>query len=230
MISTLVLAPQTEETKALLEGLYLNGYSGETKEVGSIQSTIIPSLGMMVAVGGHGKAQFALQAQHLIEHLPDLNYLFCVGGAGQLSGTLNAGDIVVGSTTIEHDYKLRFTREPLPRHDPDATLLLEFQKLIQSEDFPFETEIGPIASGDEDIVDAERRHEIKTLTGALCVAWEGSGGARTARFNNLPFLEIRAITDRADTRAGTTFHENIDHVMPNIAELLIRWHATRQRG
>jgi adenosylhomocysteine nucleosidase len=182
---------------------------------------------MIVAVGGHGKAQFALQAQHLIEHTPRVERLFCIGAAGSLVDTLEFGDVVVGSKTVEHDYKLRFVNKPLPRYLPDANLLEEFQEIAHQGNAAFETHFGPIASGDEDVVDAERRREIRTLTDALCVAWEGSGGARAAQFHGLSFLEIRGITDRADANAGSSFHENLVRMIPNIADLLIRWYRSR---
>jgi nucleoside phosphorylase len=60
---------------------------------------------MVIAVGGNGKAQFGVQAQHLIDHCPGVRVLFCVGGAGRLADGLSVGDVVVGTSTIEHDYK-----------------------------------------------------------------------------------------------------------------------------
>jgi hypothetical protein len=39
--------------------------------------------------------------------------------------------------------------------------------------FPFRVHFGAIASGDEDIIDADRRVEVLVATRALCVAWEG---------------------------------------------------------
>jgi nucleoside phosphorylase len=55
-----------------------------------------------------------------------------------------------------------------------------------------------IASGDEDIVTIERAAELHTQTGAVAVAWEGAGVARACLFSQIPYLEIRGITDTAD--------------------------------
>ena len=94
--------------------------------------------------------------------------------------------------------------------------------------FPFNVHFGVIASGDEDIVDPTRAAELRETTNALCVAWEGSGGARAARLNDVGFIEMRGITDGADGDAARFFHENVKDVMFNAVELMVAWSITRQ--
>jgi hypothetical protein len=38
---------------------------------------------MLIAVGGHGKAQLAVQTQYLIDHCPTVQMVMCVGIAGR---------------------------------------------------------------------------------------------------------------------------------------------------
>jgi len=72
--------------------------------------------------------------------------------------------------------------KPLPRHDAESKQLERFMRAAVSDELrSFQVHIGPIASGDEDIVDSVRAIEVRTATEALCVAWEGSGGARAAQ-------------------------------------------------
>jgi adenosylhomocysteine nucleosidase len=182
----------------------------------------LPSLGATAAVGGHGKTQFAVQCQYLIDRCDGLAALFCVGAAGSLSPDIHFGDVVVGECTIEHDYKIRFEPAEPPCHAANETLLNEFRRAAVGT-LPFRTHFGPIASGDEDIVDEVRAWELQQFTGAKCVAWEGSGGARAAAFNGVPFLEIRSITDGADADAAASYRANCERVLPNIAELVVRW-------
>jgi adenosylhomocysteine nucleosidase len=184
---------------------------------------------MVVVIGGHGKTQFALQTQYLIDRSPDAHVLLCVGAAGSLTASVQLGDLVVGTHSVEHDYKLRFVHRPSPCHDADATLLQEFRETVRADPFRFRVQFGPIASGDEDIVDPVRAQELRVATAALCVAWEGSGGARVARFNGLRFLEIRGITDGADADAAASFHEHLVQVVPHVAELIIHWQARRRK-
>ena len=80
-----------------------------------------------------------------------------------------------------------------------------------------------IASGDEDVVTSARARAIRDQTGAACVAWEGSGAARAARFNGIGSLEIRAVTDAADKEAPQKFDQNLPIAMANLASLLQLW-------
>jgi adenosylhomocysteine nucleosidase len=137
---------------------------------------------------------FAAQAQHLIDHCPTADILICIGAAGRLRADLSVGDVVVATATVEHDYKERFISEPLPCHEGDAELLRQFARVVRSEELPFRVHFGAIASGDKDIVDADR------------------------------FLEVRAISDLADAVAATSFHDNVESVVRNIAPLLAAWH------
>ncbi len=87
----------------------------------------------------------------------------------------------MSTTTIEHDFRSRFSGRPPPRHLPDPKLLGDWYQVARHHTFPFGLRFGAIASGDEDVIDAARAQELYEATGALCVAWEGSGGAHRAR-------------------------------------------------
>ena len=170
-----------------------------------------------------------MQTQYLIDHLPGLGVVVCAGAAGRLSDELALGDIVVGTSSVEHDYKLRFVSRPLPRHQAHEPTVGRF-RAFTSELRGFSIHFGTIASGDEDIVDRERARQLGRETGAICVAWEGAGAARAAAFNELPFVEVRAITDGADDTAAADFHVNLERVMPNLALVLSRWAGNGEDG
>ena len=87
----------------------------------------------------------------------------------------------------------------------------------------FQVAFDVIASGDEDVVASERAKAIRDRTGAVCVAWEGSGAARAALFNGIGSLEIRAVTDAADKEAPQRFDANLPIAMANLANLLRLW-------
>ncbi|MBI3325513.1 MAG: 5'-methylthioadenosine/S-adenosylhomocysteine nucleosidase [Nitrospinae bacterium] len=199
------------------------GYTARSCQIGHMKCVEIPSLKLLVAVGGHGKAQFAVQSQYLIDRCPDASALICVGAAGRLAHHLTCGDVVVATSTIEHDYRLRFISRPPPVHQPDPALLATLREVSASRSFRFRVHFGIVASGDEDIIDPVRAEEVRLATGALAVAWEGSGGARAAHFNGLDFMEVRVITDAAGEAAAHEFHENLKMVMPNATELLLEW-------
>lgn len=181
-------------------------------EFDALKEALGAESGFHLAVGGHGKVQFALTAQHLIRELkPSL--LICAGACGALAPGLRLADVIVAEQTIEHDYNLRFIKRPLPAFAGDADSLARLRGLPN-------LHFGTIASGDEDVLDAVRAQEIARLTGALAVAWEGAGGAKAAAFCKVPFLELRAVTDSADQHAPQHFRENIAAGMQNIAATL----------
>ena len=227
MASVLIVAPDPDEAHALRSEFTRQGVSSEEMAVGTIECIRLPVLDMMLAVGGNGKTQFGVQAQYLIDRCPETKLLICAGAAGSLSGGVQIGDVVVADATVEHDYKKRISPKPLPRHDADPTELRRFMHAAGRNERHFQVHFGTIASGDEDIVDLARAREVRAATGALCVAWEGSGGARAARLSGIAFSEIRGITDMADDQAARHFHENVRTVMPNVVQLLLAWHACR---
>jgi len=223
------MVPHAKELEPLLGTLAAAGYRAKGLTLGRLDCHCFGELGLIVAVGGHGKTQLAVQTQHLIEQRPTARSVICAGAAGSLDGQLRLGDVVVGTSTVEHDYKIRFVERPSPRHDADPALLDEFRLAARHMSGESRVIFGTIASGDEDVIDPIRARELQAETGAACVAWEGAGAARAARFNGLRFLELRAITDAADHAAASDFEANLARSMPNLGHLLLCWSLARAR-
>lgn len=174
---------------------------------------------VLVTLGGHGKVQFGIQTQYLLSHLKDISGVICVGAGGGLAGHLEVGDLVVAEKTIEHDYNEKFVlNAKLPEFQAHPDLIEKFKNLSLTKSFAIH--FGAVASGDEDIVEVGRANELFARTGALAVAWEGTGGAKACKFNDIPFLEIRAITDKARESVAESFSANLSACMKNAAELL----------
>ena len=176
----------------------------------------------LVAPGGHGKTQFAVQAQYLIGLFPSAELVICAGAAGSLAPELAVGDVVVGTETVEQDYRLLFATRPLPRFAGHAQSIAGLRRSARGVN-GFRVVFDVIASGDEGVVTAPRARAIRDQTGAACVAWEGSGAARAARFNGIGSLEIRAVTDAADKEARQKFDRNLPVAMVNLASLMQLW-------
>ena len=149
MPSVIVATPQVEEADALLGGFLRQGLAVEEIQLGRLECAAVPLLDLVVAVGGNGKAQFAVQAQHLLDHCPEAPLLVCAGTAGSLVDVLSPGDVVVATATIEHDYKERFSSEPLPSYEADADALTGIRQAAAANTLPFRLTFGRIASGDE---------------------------------------------------------------------------------
>lgn len=221
--ATLVVVPQREELEPLAAAFAALGHVDRAAGVGRLEATSFDALDLSLAVGGHGKAQFAVQTQYLLGLLPGVSTVICAGAAGALGADVQRGDVVVGTRTVEHDYTLRFSAEPVPVHPADRVALRHMRTVAAQFGQGLRLRFGAIASGDEDIVDADRARELRKETGALCVAWEGAGGARAARFSRRRFLEVRVITDSADDAAARDYRSSLGVVVPNLAAVLAAW-------
>lgn len=219
----LVLVPQQVEMDPLLNAISSSGFALRQMEVGRLQAAFFEDLGVWLAVAGHGKTELALRGQYLVDNLPAVSALICAGAAGSLHPEVSRGDVVIGTCSVEHDYKLRFKKAGLPELPTDERIVEGIRNGLPTSGAGFRVHFGPIASGDEDIVDPTRARELQRDTGALCVAWEGAGAARVARFNNIPFAEIRAVTDSADASAASDFRVSLATAMPNLANVLLGW-------
>lgn len=227
MARFLIATPQADELEAMLETWNRLGHPSDCLDLGALQCHAVPSLNLLAAVAGHGKAQFALQTQYLVDRVDHVRCLVCAGAAGSLTDEVEPGDLVVGTSTVEHDYKLRFVQADRPEHAASEALVRQMRGVVRERSLPFDVHFGRIASGDEDVVDVDRALGLREATDALCVAWEGSGGARVADFNRLDFVELRGVTDFADDDAPSSFHQNLPGVMSNAARLLLHWRTGR---
>jgi adenosylhomocysteine nucleosidase len=218
------LTPLHEEHDFFLKALTQRGFDAQETHIGKLPAKVFPQLNLTLLRGGHGKTQFGIHTQHVLDQLGKFEFelVVCAGAGGALADGVNVGDVVIGTTTVEHDYNLKFVRRPLPRFDGDASALASLKQLAIG-DWQFGLHFGPIASGDEDVIEATRGADIQTRTGGLIVAWEGVGGARACRFSGVPFLEIRGATDNANHTALGDFETNLELAMDNIAAVMVAW-------
>jgi len=217
----LILCPLAREWSFLVKTFEATRHVKHLHDL-KIEAAYLPEWRSLVAPAGHGKTQFAVQAQYLIGRFPSVELVVCAGAAGSLAPELSVGDVVVGTETVEHDYRQLFATRPLPRfpgHGPSIDGLRRSALGVSG----FHVAFGVIASGDEDVVSSERAQAIRDQTGAACVAWEGRGAARAALFNGIGSLEIRAVTDAADKQAPQRFDANLPIAMTNLASLLRLW-------
>ena len=82
--------------------------------------------------------------------------------------------------------------------------------------------IGTIATGDQFIGDRARCSEIGTMFGALAVEMEGCAVAQVASRFGIPFVVLRAISDRADGSAGMDYKEFMPIAAENSEKIVTR--------
>jgi adenosylhomocysteine nucleosidase len=211
----LTVIPTQPELTLFLQACRGQGYHAEETTTGKLSTACLRRLDITVACGGLGKAQFAVQTQHLIDSA-HWDLVVCAGAAGALAGGLAVGDVVIATETVEHDIRNLFGAPHLPRFPGPRELLEECRRSFRAAP-DCRVHFGPIASGDEDVTDPKRRETIRKRTGALVVAWEGAGGARACQFSGVPFVEVRGVTDSADGLAALAFLWNLKRSMKSVA-------------
>jgi adenosylhomocysteine nucleosidase len=218
----LLVTPLPEERDGFLRRCRQLGLQTRAAQLGRLPATHLPELDLTLAVGGVGKAQYALQTQHLLDAGEGWEAVICAGTAGALADELVIGDVVVATATVEHDYIVRLIDFHQPRFAGEEKLLDALRRAPVN-GHGFAVHFGIVASGDEDIASAERRAILRRDTGALVAAWEGAGGARVGAFNNRPFLELRGVSDSANADAPQAFAANLDTAMQNVAQFVVNW-------
>jgi adenosylhomocysteine nucleosidase len=229
VLKLLVITPMKEEKELFSQRCAESGYRSLEIDIGRPSALSFPGLNLTLAWGGTGKVQFAVQTQHLLESGIQPDLVICAGAGGALVDHLKVGDVVVGTSTIEHDFREGFIDIPRPKFDVDP-VVVESLSQVRVTGFGFQVDFGTVASGDEDIVSQARRTELHDTTGAIAVGWEGAGGARACHFNGIDFVEIRGITDAADEGAAADFRQNLGVAMDNIAQFIIAWITHDERS
>ena len=156
---------------------------------------------------GVGKVNAAMCAQILCSVF-DVTHIVNTGIAGSLRAELDIADLVISKDAIHHDFDLHFWGRPIgqvPGMDviafPADKKLVEYAYAAAESVNPGHTHIGTVASGDQFICSSEQKKTIIANTDAFCAEMEGASIAHTAYRNGIPFVIIRAISDKADDSA-----------------------------
>lgn len=176
--------------------------------------------GTPLALGccGVGKVSAALGTQILIDTFP-VKAVFFMGLAGALRKELQVGDCVLATETVQYDVSRPAAGREIGSTIHPGQLIFTtdtalFQKARQAlkkgkEGFPH-IFCGRILTGDRPVAQQERAQRLATELEGLCVEMEGAASAQVCAFNQVPFLLIRAISDRADEKAMQDFQANTE--------------------
>ncbi len=157
---------------------------------------------------GIGKVNAAMCVQILAD-LFQATHVINTGVAGSLNAALDIGDIIISRDVIHHDMDVRIFGYPLgqvPQLDTlafpgDETLIRLAMDSCEEANPGLRTAVGRIVSGDQFISDREIKNRLITEFHADCTEMEGAAIAHAAYLNGLPFVIIRAISDKADDSA-----------------------------
>lgn len=169
---------------------------------------------VILVEGGIGKVNAAICATLMIEHFKVSKVLF-TGVAGGTNPDINIGDIVIGVDQIEHDFDstaFGYALGQIPRMDTyifEADReLVDLAYSVAVEKFGREkVRKGRIVSGDEFVASVEKIKWLRDTFNADCTEMEGAAVAHVCHVFKMPFLIIRAISDKANHDAKVDFPE-----------------------
>ncbi len=157
---------------------------------------------------GIGKVNAALCVQILCDDF-GVSHIVNTGVAGSLNNDLNIGDILISKDAVHHDvdvtifsYKIGEVPQLGVREFPaDQGLIDAAEKAISENQPDLNYRVGRVASGDQFISSSEAKDRIIKNFEADCAEMEGASIAHGAYLNGIPFVIIRAISDKADGSA-----------------------------
>lgn len=196
---------------------------------------VLEGLPCVVVQCGVGKVNAAMCVQVLCDCF-GVTHIVNTGVAGSLCAELDIGDFVIGKDAIYHDFKCSDLNPayvvgqvpglPVRFFPADAIMVQlanEAAQLVHKD----HVKVGTVASGDQFISDKQVKAKIIADTGAYCTEMEGAAIAHAAWRNEIPFVIIRAISDKADDSAQMdypTFEaiaaQRCSAVTQNLAKLL----------
>jgi adenosylhomocysteine nucleosidase len=187
---------------------------------------------VVVATAGVGKVRAASTATLLVERL-GCRALVLSGVAGGLSASLGLGDLVIADRVIDIDYgRLTETGRlvyqpgvlPLPGERPDpgyllpATVVERVRSRLAAAGLA--ATFGTVLTGDAFLASSRVRDELAAQWSALAIEMEGSAVCGVAERFSIPWLIVRALSDRAGDESVTDFTAFLSSAAAASAELV----------
>ena len=167
---------------------------------------------VVVVRSGIGKVNAAICTQILAD-VYGVDAVINTGIAGSLNADINIGDIVLSTDALEHDMDAVAFGYPvgqIPRMDTLSftadeklrKIAKETCECVNADVSVFE---GRVVSGDQFISDKAKKEWLVENFAGYCTEMEGAAIAHAAYLNGIPFLIIRAISDKADDSASVDY-------------------------
>lgn len=167
---------------------------------------------VVVVRSGIGKVNAGICTQILVD-LYGADAVINTGIAGSLNAAIDIGDIVLSTDALQHDvdatgfgYDLgvipRMKTSVFKADERLRKLAKEACERVNQDVKIFE---GRVVSGDQFVSDKTKKEYISDNFNGFCTEMEGAAIAQAAYLNNIPFLIIRAISDKADDSATVDY-------------------------
>ena len=154
---------------------------------------------VVVVRSGIGKVNAAVCTQILVDDF-QAEAVINTGIAGSLKAEINIGDIVVSTDALQHDMDARefgYPKGQIPQMNvfsfkADETLRKVAAECCKKANPDIQVFEGRVVSGDQFVASSEVKDELIR---------EFAGSCTEAYLNHVPFVVLRAISDKADNSA-----------------------------
>ena len=186
---------------------------------------------VVVVRSGIGKVNAAVCTQILADVF-EAEAVINTGIAGSLRNEINIGDIVVSTDALQHDMdavEFGYPKGQIPGMKvfsfvANEALRETAVRVCQKVNPDIQVFEGRIVSGDQFVARAEVKNEIIKEFAGYCTEMEGASIAQAAYLNGIPFVVVRAISDKADNSAtmdySTFERQAAQHCVNLVGEML----------
>ncbi|MCI9488303.1 MAG: 5'-methylthioadenosine/adenosylhomocysteine nucleosidase [Lachnospiraceae bacterium] len=207
-----IIGAMEEEVNQLKEAM--EEVSVETKASMDFFRGILEGRPAVVVRSGIGKVNAGICTQ-ILSDVYGVNAVVNTGIAGSLQARINIGDIVLSTDTLQHDVEAEAFGYPagqIPRMDTlafpaDGRLLACAEECCSLVNPDIRTFRGRVLSGDQFIADGKKKEWLVKTFDGCCTEMEGAAIGQAAYLNGIPFLVVRAISDKADGSASVDYPE-----------------------
>lgn len=214
-----IIGAMDDEVSALKDAMHL-----ERKKTIAGMEFFVGTLGgcdVTIVQSGMGKVNAGTCAQLLVSEF-NAKAIINTGVAGSLDNKLDIEDFVVSVDAVQHDFDVSpigFIRGEIPytgryAFDADAGLRAKAVDAISKTSPEVKVYEGRVCSGDQFVSSSSQKDAIVEAFGGLCCEMEGAAIAQSCYLNEVPFVIIRAISDKADGSA----HEDYDEFVKKAAK------------
>lgn len=194
---------EVEELKSLLQDIKVTSRAGMDFYQGSLGGAQV-----VIVRCGIGKVNAALCVQILADVF-HVTHVINTGVAGSLNAVLDIGDILISVDAVHHDMDvspLGYAPGIVPQmaesfFKADERLVNLAWDVCQEVNPDVSVLKGRVVSGDQFIAKKEVKERLISTFHGDCAEMEGAAIAHGCYLNQIPFVIIRAISDKADDSA-----------------------------
>lgn len=205
-----IIGAMEDEVAALKEAMDVRAVT-EIASMEFVEGTL-EGQDVVVVRSGIGKVNAGICAQILAQHF-QVSRLINTGIAGSLDAGIDIGDMVISTDAVQHDVDAETFGYPLgqiPQMDTfsfkaDERLVELAEKACHEVNPEIQVFRGRIVSGDQFIADKAVKNRITGNFQGYCTEMEGAAIAQAAYLNDVPFVVLRAISDKADDSASMDY-------------------------